>query len=253
MDTGDAVIDTVVLLFKTFVALHIVVGLVGLIAFWVPIVSKKGGLAHRRWGRVFSVCMLAAGAFAMCISICSLIAPLETHSTFPPPFTDAALVRGIFGWMMLYLAVLTINLAWYGWQTVRNRKNHAGNREWRNLGLQVLVFLGACNCIFQAWLLDQPLMMGASIIGFATVGTNLWFLYAPKQRSDAWLREHIKATVGAGISVYTAFLALGAVRLVPSLALSPQLWAVPLFSGIGLILYHWRNLHRGQAAQGEQS
>lgn len=249
MVTGGLVSALVVVAFKTFVALHIVVGLVGLVSFWVPIVSKKGGIAHRRWGRVFATSMLAAGSFAIGISVCTLIAPLETHSTFPPPFTDATLVRAIFGWMMLYLAALTINLAWYGWQCVRNRKNHTGNREWRNLAMQLLVFLGACNCIFQAWLLEQPLMMGASIIGFATVGTNLWFLYRTKPRANGWLREHVKATVGAGISVYTAFLALGAVRLVPSLALSPQLWAVPLFSGIALILYHWRQLERGQAIE----
>jgi hypothetical protein len=241
-------VSPVVFAFKTFIVLHILVGLVGLVTFWVPVVGRKGAEAHRRWGRVFTRCMLAAGAFAVGISTCSLIAPLETHSTFPPPFTDAALVRGIFGWMMMYLALLTINLAWYGWSCVQNKADHAGNRDWRNLLLQAAVFVGALNCILQGLLLKQPLMMSASIIGFATVGTNLRFIFASEPSPNDWLREHLKGLVGAGISVYTAFLALGAVRLVPALALSPQLWAVPLTAGVGIIIYHWRKLPRRSAS-----
>jgi hypothetical protein len=245
--------SAVVLAFKTFIVLHILVGLVGLVSFWVPVVGKKGAAAHRRWGRVFTYCMLAAGTFAVCIATCSLIAPLETHSTFPPPFTDAALVRGIFGWMMIYLAVLTINLAWYGLMCVQNKNAHSKNRGAVNLALQALVFLGALNCILQGALLGQPLMMLASFIGFATVGTNLRFIFARAPAPNDWLREHLKGLVGAGISVYTAFLALGAVRLVPSLALSPQLWAVPLVGGLGIILYHWRKLPRRPRATADSS
>ncbi len=233
-----------VLLFKVFVALHIIVGFVGLVTFWVPVTSRKGGLVHKRSGLVFTWSMLLAGTFAVGISTNTLIAPLETHSTFPPPFTDAKVTRAIFGWMMIYLATLTVNLAWYGYSCVKHRHRHDGNKEWRNLGLQAVVFALAVNCIVQALLLGQPLMMGASVIGFATVGTNLWFLYKPRRGPNDWQREHIKALVGAGISVYTAFLALGAVRLFPSLALSPGLWAIPLFTGIGIILYHWRAIER---------
>lgn len=233
--------DVAASLFRVFVAAHIAVGLVGLVTFWVPIGARKGGRTHVRFGRIFTFSMLAAGAAAIGISLCTLVAPLQTHATFPPPYTEAPLVRGIFGWMMLYLATLTLNLAWYGKSCVVHRDHHLGNREWRNLGLQLAVFVLALNCVAQGLLLGQPLMIGASMVGFATVGTNLWFLYGPPRR-NAWLREHIKALIGAGISVYTAFLALGAVRLFPALALSPALWALPLFTGIGLILFHWRNL-----------
>jgi hypothetical protein len=239
----DALSVVAVPMFRVFVAAHIAVGLVGLITFWVPIAGRKGGPQHRRFGRVFTWSMLAAGAAAVGISCCTLVAPLQTHATFPPPYTEAPLVRGIFGWMMVYLATLTINLAWYGWQCVRNRNQHLGNREWRNLFLQAAVFVLALNCVGQGLMLGQPLMIGASMVGFATVGTNLYFIYGAGQR-NAWLREHIKALIGAGISVYTAFLALGAVRLFPSLALSPELWALPLTTGIGLILFHWRNLEK---------
>ena len=142
--------------FKALVATHIAIGSVGLISFWVPVLSRKGSPAHRRWGRVFTYCMLMTGSVAIAISACTIVAPLETH----PHLQDLGLVRGIFGWMMLYLAILTINLAWYGWLCVLNRTHYAANREWRNLALQGLVTLAAANCAFQGWLIGQPLMLG---------------------------------------------------------------------------------------------
>ena len=56
------------------------------------------------------------------------------------------------------------------------------------------------------------MMMGISMVGFATVATNLWFIYKPSPLPTDRIKEHIKCLVGAGISVYTAFFAFGAVR-----------------------------------------
>lgn len=220
--------------FNLFVALHIVFGGVGLLAFWVPVAGRKGGLNHRRWGKVFTWTMLLTGTAAIGISACTLVDPLGTH----PALTDAAWIRGIFGWMMQGLAILTINLAWYGWLCIRNRTNHSANLEWRNLLLQGLLLAASVNCVWQAWRIGEPLILGMPAIGFATVATNLWFLLRRNPGPLDWLKEHIKALVGAGISVYTAFFAFGAVRTIPELALHPGLWAIPLVIGLGLIIYH---------------
>ncbi len=222
--------------FHIFVAGHIATGATGLVSFWGPIVTKKGGKKHRSWGRVFTRCMLATGGLAVLISACTLIAPVETHPHIP----DVDMVRGIFGWMMQYLAILTVNLAWYGWMCIENKRDHARNRDWRNVVLQWLVLMTSLNTAVQGWLIDQPLMIGMAVVGIATFATNMRFIYNPKPGPSDWLREHIKGLVGAGISVYTAFFAFGAVRIMPELALHPGLWAVPLVTGIALILYHWR-------------
>ena len=111
--------------FWTFIVLHIFFGSVGLVAFWVPIIGRKGGDAHKRWGKVFTLMMLVTGAAAIGISACTLIDPLGTH-----PHLVAAgetWIRGIFGWMMQGLAILTLNLAWYGWLCVQNRERHEAN------------------------------------------------------------------------------------------------------------------------------
>jgi len=80
------------------------------------------------------------------------------------------------------------------------------------------------------------------VVGLATAGTNLRFLYKPVRGEKDWLDEHIKALVGAGISVYTAFFAFGSVRIMPEIALNPVLWSIPLVTGISLILYHQRKV-----------
>jgi hypothetical protein len=190
--------------------------------------------------------MLVTGAAAVGISTCTLLDPLGTH----PHLTDPAWIRGIFGWMMQGLAILTLNLAWYGWLCVQNRERHEANLEWRNLALQATLLVASIHCAYQSWRADLPLMLGMPAIGLATVATNLWFLYKPQRRPLDWLREHIKALVGAGISVYTAFFAFGAVRTVPALALHPGLWAIPLVVGLGLILYHQAAVARRAPARG---
>jgi hypothetical protein len=233
--------------FTAFVALHIAFGSVGLVAFWVPVVGRKGGAAHKRWGKVFTWTMLATGFAAVGISACTLIDPIGTHPHLVG--SGAEWIRGIFGWMMQGLAILTVNLAWYGWLAVRHKEDRAAQREWRNLGLQALLLAASVNCIVQAWRADLPLMLGMPAIGIATVATNLWFLYHPAPGPLDWLKEHLKALVGAGISVYTAFFAFGAVRTFPELALHPGLWAIPLVVGLAIIIHQRLAVARMPAAR----
>ncbi len=233
-------------LFDALVAIHIVTGSIGLVSFWVPVAARKGGPNHARFGRVFTYSMLVTGGVAACIALTTLADPAGTHPHLAdhPQFSDPALIRGIFGWMMLYLALLTVNLAWHGWLCINNRRDHSRNRAWHNLLSQVVLTLAATSCLVQGWRIGQPLMMGISMVGYATVATNLWFLYLPRPRPVDRLKEHIKSLVGAGISVYTAFFAFGAVRLVPELALTPALWSIPLATGLALIIYHRRAVSR---------
>lgn len=228
-------------LHDAFIVGHIAIGSVGLIAFWVPVIGRKGAKPHRNWGKIFAYSMLVVGVLALGISGTTLLDPVGTHPhmDFAPEF-----IAGVFGWMMLYLAILTINLVWYGLCCVDNKRNHAANRDWKNVALQVVLLIASVNCVWRGILLVEPLMIGISTIGFATVVTNCWFIFAKEPERNAWLRQHLKGLVGAGISVYTAFFAFGAVRIAPELALSPILWATPCLVGLSIIFYHWWDIWR---------
>lgn len=228
------------LAFEMFVITHILAGSLGLVSFWIPVLSRKGSLQHRQWGRVFTWSMLVTGTAAIGIAFSTLIDPLNTH----PHLKDAEWIRGIFGWMMLGLAVLTLNLAWYGHCCLTNKTNHRANLEWRNVALQVLLFIASINCAWQSLRIGLPIMLGMPAIGLATVASNLLFMLKREPARIDWLKEHIKALVGAGISVYTAFFAFGAVRTIPTLALHPGLWSIPLVVGLALIIYHRLQVER---------
>jgi len=242
-------------LFHLLVAGHITTGAIGLIAFWVPVASVKGGQRHRWWGRLFVRTMLLTGTFAIAISLVTLSDPVGTHPKLidHPELGDPTIITAIFGWMMLYLAVLTINLAWYGDECIRLRRDHKQHKAWYNIFLQLVLFVTAFNCVWIGWQIGQPLMLGISVIGFATVATNLRFMLNARPSQHAWQLEHIKGLVGAGISVYTAFFAFGAVRYFPDLALYPGYWAIPLVVGLGLILWHWQVVIRRSSRARAQS
>jgi hypothetical protein len=226
--------------FQMLVVLHVATGAIGLVTFWVPVLGRKGGPAHKRYGRLFNWLMLATAATAILMALLNLHDPAGTH----PHIADADFTRNIFGWMMLYLGVLTVNLTLYGWNALLNRRDHAANRRALNLALQLILLILSANTAIRGFLVGQPLMIGISTIGFATVGTNLWFMLTPRPRPVYALREHVKGLIGTGISVYTAFLAFGAVRFVPELALHPGLWAIPLVAGLAIIIWHWAQLNR---------
>lgn len=229
--------------FLLFVYAHIVTGAAGLILFWVPVLSRKGAKAHRLWGRAFAYAMLITGSLALAMGACTLIDPLGTH----PHQTDPTFVRGIFGWMMVYLALLTVSLAWHGVTVVTNARNHPANRRPFAVGLQIIVIAAAVNCAIHGLLIGQILMVLIATIGIASGLTNLAFSFKATPARGDHVLEHVKASVGAGISVYTAFLAFGAVRLIPEHVFNPALWSMPTIIGVSMILYFQRRFRRGPA------
>ena len=240
-------------LFDILVAMHIVTGSVGLVCLWVPVVGRKGTPTHKKWGKVFARSMLATGSIAIGISLCTLYAPLETH----PFWDDPRQIRGVFGWMMLYLATMTIMLAWYGLLCIRNKRAHERNRNPLNLFLQFVTFVAAANCAIQGYLIGQPLMMGIAVVGLTAAVLNTRFIFQQNPPINEWLIQHTRGLVGAGISVYTAFLAFGAVNLLPAYALNPFVWAMPTVLGVSVLLYHQARItmarRRLQAARGSAS
>ncbi len=221
-------------LFKVLIVIHVIAGATGLAAFWVPVLSRKGGANHRTWGRVFAYALLVAGSLAVVMSLITLTIPLETH----PKLSDVALIRGLFGWLMLYLGVLTVAMSWFGILCVRNKRNHLANRHWFNVALQIAAPIAAANCAYQGWKIGQVIMMGVAPVGFFASALYLSFIFKRTPAPGEYVHQHFRALIGAGISVYTAFLAFGAVQLMPSNAFNPTMWSIPTIVGLSIVGYH---------------
>lgn len=219
-------------------AVHVGAGIAALTSFWGAVATRKGGLRHRRWGRIFAAAIYAAGGSALAMGALSLRWPLAMH----PGLTDAALYRGLFGWMMLYLALLTISMTRYGLQMIANKRRHHANRHWTMVALQLAVLVAAVNCAWHGVVLRQPLMIGVSVIGFGTTLTYLWYMFQESPGRGDYIPEHLKAMVATGIAAYTAFLSVGLVEMFPAQAFNPAIWAVPTVIGMAIIIWFLRGL-----------
>jgi hypothetical protein len=220
-------------LFEALVVVHIITGTTGLIAFWGPIVTRKGAARHRQWGRAACYGFLGAGVLAIAMALLSLYGP-ETRI---PSITDRTLFAGLFGWMMLYLGFLTIGFVDYGLGVVRHARDHTALRSLRYQGVIAAVVISGAWCGWFGWKVGHPLMMIVAGIGIAAMLIQQRFIWGAAPARQTYIAEHYRALIGMGISAYTAFLSVGLVRAFPEQVFNPLIWAGPSSIGVGLIIY----------------
>lgn len=243
-------------LFHALVALHVVTGALGLTAFWGPIVTKKGALRHRQWGRAACYGFLGAGSLAILMALLSLYGPDHRH----PEVTDRALYEGLFGWMMLYLGILTIGFVDYGLAVVKHSRDRKALRRGRYQAVIAAVVIAGAWCGIYGWQVGHPLMMLVAFIGIVAMAIQQRYIWragdppkvtpALRQRSGSapeYVGEHFRALIGMGISAYTAFLSVGLIRYVPEHVFNPAVWAGPSVIGVSLIL--WFTIRGRRAAR----
>lgn len=220
-------------LFEALVVAHVAAGVVGLTAFWGPIVTKKGAAKHRKWGRFASYGFVGAGSLAIGMALLSLYGPEQRH----PEITDRALFDGLFGWMMLYLGVLTIGFVDYGLAVVRHSRDRRALRGFRYQGVIAAVVISGAWCGIYGYKVGHPLMMLVAFIGIVAMTIQQRYIWrADDPANGTYVGEHFRALIGMGISAYTAFLSVGLIRLVPEHVFNPAIWAGPSVIGVSLII-----------------
>ncbi len=215
---------------------HVIAGTVALISFWAPVILKKGSPGHVRLGRIFVWAIYAAASMACAMGILNLTLANTRH----PVLTDRALFDGLFGWMMLYLGLLSLLLVRYGMTAIGARRRKTNVRSGGEVIALAIVTLAALQCGLQGVILGQSLMVALSVLGLVTVGTFARTAFFAMPSPQGWLAEHIKGMIAGGISAYTAFLSVGLLRIAPDLVFNPLIWAVPSTVGVMLIFHNLR-------------
>ncbi|MEM7665870.1 MAG: hypothetical protein AAF250_08435 [Pseudomonadota bacterium] len=228
-------------LFETLIALHVLAGATGLIAFWVPIMTRKGAKSHRKWGRIACYGFMIAGALAIAMALLSLYG----SEMRIPSVTDRELFAGLFGWMMLYLGMLTIGFADYGLAVVKHSRKREALRRPRYQVVMMAVVVSALWCGWYGFTIGEVLMMAVAVLGVVAMTLQQGFVWRANPPSPtAYVGEHFRALLGMGISAYTAFLSVGLIRWVPEHVFNPMIWAVPSMIGVGLIIYFTHQANR---------
>ncbi len=222
------------MVFEALVVAHVVTGAVGLTAFWGPIVTRKGAANHRKWGRAACYGFLGAGALAIAMALLSLYGPEHRH----PEVTDRRLYEGLFGWMMLYLGILTIGFVDYGLAVVKHSRDRRALRSARYQAVIASVVVSGAWCGYFGWQVGHPLMMLVAFIGIVAMLIQQRYIWRGAEfPRGTHTGEHFRALIGMGISAYTAFLSVGLIRMVPEHVFNPAIWAGPSVIGVSLILW----------------
>lgn len=170
--------------FSAFLAVHVVAGTIALIVAPLAMVTAKGRIWHRRWGRIYFWMMgvVAATAGAMCW-----------------------LRSGLF---LFLVAIFSFYLALTGYTALR-RKSPAGRAsplEW--LSAIVMILTGGVLVLtaFRPagsggfWI---PLVFG--VIGLFLAGQQIFRFVKPSPDARAWLYAHMTRFLAAYIATVSAF------------------------------------------------
>ncbi|CAM4243190.1 hypothetical protein [Pseudoalteromonas byunsanensis] len=232
---------------KFAVYTHIILGSFALLLFWVPVIAKKGGGAHNRFGRYYNWAMYGTSILGVLACILVLADPLSAK---PKGFADVQQQvqyiqqSRIFALFLLMLSLLVLASIYHGERVLKAKGNASLLRTPLHLSLLILLLVVATLSLLVGIQFSQTLLIvfaGVSLL----VGTRMLRYVAQRNIAPrAWVIEHMGAMLGSGIGVYTAFSAVGG-RHVFSYILGEQAvflsWILP--SVIGVVAISWGRRH----------
>jgi len=182
---------------KMILYLHIAGGSAALLSMFVPMLTNKGGRAHRRSGWVFVSGMAI-------VSVTALLLSGARYFFDPRPQAQA------FALFLFYIAILTGNAVSVGVRALRTKnRTDAHTHPW-DIGLSALLTVTAVAMAIYGIVTSTMLFAAFSVIGLVSgVQGLIYWLRPPTNRMHWWFR-HMSAMLGACIAATTAFLVVNA-------------------------------------------
>ena len=223
-------------LHKIILFIHIAIGSISLLIFWIPVFTKKGGKLHNKAGMLYVYTMWIVVITAVFLSIINLI---------QNDYITAAFLG--------FLTLLTGHPLWYAVAILKHKKQIPVRLlKIRRVILGLLVSSAAGLVIWSILLKVQ----GASILLliFGIIGLTqlpLFLKSIKKSQADGnWIAAHINGMVTSGIAAYTAFFAFGGSTFFGEIFTGPMIaipWTLP--SVIGTIFISREIRKRGFTAK----
>jgi uncharacterized membrane protein len=206
---------------KLMLAVHIAGGSAALASMFVPMVTRKGGPAHRRAGWVF-VCGMAT------VSLTAFVLSAARLLTDPTPNGRAA------GAFLFFVALLTAAGVSAGVRVLRLKRRSSAHRHPWDLGLAASLALASLGMAAWGLTTGRPLFSAFSVIGLLIGGGQLAYWLRVPTHPMHWWFEHMGAMLGSCIAATTAFFVVNAGRLgLETFAL--VVWLTPTVVGVPAI------------------
>jgi hypothetical protein len=198
--------------------MHITAGLIGLAAFWLPAIVRKGGKAHVQFGRVFFWATCGVAATGLVMGSLILIDPLGAkplaRAVTPERAATIAANMRMMSVFLFYLVIITFSPVYHGVRVLATRRAPERLRTPFHTFVSVAAIAGSVAMIAIGIVARQPVLFFMSPIGVLIGVGQLQFARKPYPTPMAWWYEHMDSMLGGGIAFHTAFLVLGAGRLI---------------------------------------
>lgn len=205
-------------LLDLLMAAHVAGGTVGLLAFWVPAMARKGGPLHRKAGRIYVKGMGVVMVTALPLSVVA--------------FTTGNWIGGTF---LLYLIVITGTALYAGLRALRAKAGPHLFITPTQKALAVLNLAVGLTALVVGVATGVWLLAGFSLIGILAGLGMVNFIRRPPTDPRYWWYEHFGGMIGTGIAAHVAFLNFGARRMIPGYSLGDWgmlAWFVPVVVGV---------------------
>ncbi|MBV2130060.1 hypothetical protein [Arsukibacterium indicum] len=201
----------------TLLYMHIFLGAIALMVFWLPIFARKGGKLHIVAGKVFYTVMLVVSGSGIIMSLIGLSDPvgiyINSKQLSSAQIDSIMLWRIPFTYFLLLLSLLTWVTVRHAIGVLRAKANRAMLRSWQYQAPVLLMFPAAVFVGWQGIDTGMPLLIIFAVVSLITATTICLYVYRATVAPRAWIIEHFGSMVGAGIAVYTAFFAAGGRRV----------------------------------------
>ena len=225
---------------NSFLVLHIAAGSVSLASMFVPMLTKKGGQAHRKSGWIFVAGMTVVSITAFVLAGARAV-------------LDPSVQGRRAGLFLLYVALLTAACVSAGVRVLRARKRAGAHRHPWDVGLPSALLAVSAFALIYGLAVGWTLLAAFSLIGFLTGGSQLRYWLRPPAHHMHWWFEHMTAMLGACIAATTAFLVVNADRFGAS-TFSLAVWLAPTVIGTPTIAlwtaYYRRRFSSARTSRG---
>ncbi|HVQ14004.1 MAG TPA: hypothetical protein VMS40_10445, partial [Vicinamibacterales bacterium] len=218
--------------------LHIAGGSLSLLSMLIPLVTRKGGLTHRRAGWVF-----VAG-----MTLVSITALLLAGTRWATDLTPRGREAGAF---LFFVAILTATNVSSGVRVLRAKARTTSSRHPWDVGLPALLTASSIAGAAHGLNTGNHLFTAFSVIGLLAGGGNLAYWLTPPTHPMHWWFEHMSSMLGACVAATTAFAVVNA-NNVGLQTFSLIVWLAPAVIGVPTIAI-WTRYYRRKFAPAERN
>lgn len=225
--------------------LHIAVGSCGLLLFWIPVITRKGNLNHKKFGRYFATVMYAVGFSGITVTTLDLLFPLAMHApgVALEPARAIAVSREVrdFALFLFSISLLVLLSTRHGWVTVQCKEDRSALREPMHLSLCAALIIAGLGLSVNGLATGSVLFVLFGMFEIYTSASCLYFALKPTTRAKEWWTEHLNGLIASGIAAYTAFFVFGGLNFLSDVfgdtirGYSILLWVAPgVIGGIAI-------------------